>query len=41
VEYALSELGKELVPVIDTIVRVGTRLLHEEGRSVQAKTSGS
>lgn len=29
VEYALSELGKELIPVIDTIVRVGTRLLHE------------
>jgi len=41
VEYALSELGKELVPVIDTIVRVGTRLLHEEGRSVQVKTGGS
>lgn len=30
VEYALSELGKELVPIIDTIVRVGTRLLHEQ-----------
>jgi DNA-binding HxlR family transcriptional regulator len=29
VEYALSELGKELVPVIDTIVRVGTRLLRQ------------
>jgi DNA-binding HxlR family transcriptional regulator len=27
VEYALSELGMELVPVIDSIVRVGTRLL--------------
>lgn len=27
VEYALSELGKELLPVIDTIVKVGTRLL--------------
>ncbi len=27
VEYSLSELGKELVPVIDTIVRVGTRLI--------------
>jgi len=26
VEYSLSELGRELVPVIDTIVRVGTRL---------------
>ena len=29
VEYALSDLGKELVPVIDTIVKVGTRLLEE------------
>ena len=27
VEYALSELGRELVPVIDSIVRVGTRLI--------------
>ena len=27
VEYALTELGMELVPVIDSIVRVGTRLL--------------
>jgi DNA-binding HxlR family transcriptional regulator len=27
VEYSLSELGKELVPVIDSIVRVGTRLI--------------
>jgi DNA-binding HxlR family transcriptional regulator len=26
VEYALSPLGKELLPVIDAIVRVGTRL---------------
>ena len=26
VEYALSELGEELIPVINTIVRVGTRL---------------
>jgi DNA-binding HxlR family transcriptional regulator len=26
VEYALSPLGKELLPVIDIIVRVGTRL---------------
>jgi DNA-binding HxlR family transcriptional regulator len=31
VEYALSELGKELIPVIDTIVRVGTRLRQEAG----------
>jgi DNA-binding HxlR family transcriptional regulator len=26
VEYSLSELGRELVPVINTIVRVGTRI---------------
>ena len=31
VEYALTELGMELVPVIDAIVRVGTRLI--EGKS--------
>jgi DNA-binding HxlR family transcriptional regulator len=31
VEYSLSEMGHELVPVIDSIVRVGTRLI--EGRS--------
>ena len=30
VEYSLSDLGRELVPVIDSIVRVGTRLI--EGR---------
>lgn len=34
VEYSLSDLGRELVPVIDSIVRVGTRLLHE-GRSAR------
>ena len=28
VEYQLSELGRELIPVINTIVRVGTRLRH-------------
>ena len=27
VEYTLSDVGHELVPVIDSIVRVGTRLL--------------
>ncbi|MEX1994211.1 MAG: helix-turn-helix domain-containing protein [Steroidobacteraceae bacterium] len=26
VEYSLSDLGQELLPVIDSIVRVGTRL---------------
>jgi len=30
VEYSLSAMGHELVPVIDSIVRVGTRLI--EGR---------
>ena len=30
VEYSLSDLGRELVPVINTIVRVGTRLREEE-----------
>ncbi|HEX8754998.1 MAG TPA: helix-turn-helix domain-containing protein [Steroidobacteraceae bacterium] len=35
VEYTLSELGKELIPIIDTIVRVGTRLL--EARPVRAR----
>jgi DNA-binding HxlR family transcriptional regulator len=32
VEYSLSELGKELVPVIDSIVRVGTRLIESPRR---------
>ncbi len=27
VEYSLSQLGRELIPVIDSIVRVGTRLI--------------
>src|SRR5512146_1523184 len=35
VEYTLSELGKELIPIIHTIVRVGTRLLEE--RSARAR----
>ncbi len=30
VEYGLSDLGRELIPVIHTIVKVGTRLLHEQ-----------
>ena len=30
VEYSLSVLGRELVPVIDAIVRVGTRLRDRE-----------
>lgn len=29
VEYTLSPLGRELIPIIDAIVKVGTRLLHE------------
>jgi DNA-binding HxlR family transcriptional regulator len=32
VEYTLSDLGKELIPVIDSIVRVGTRLLQPRVR---------
>lgn len=39
VEYALTELGKELIPVIDTIVRVGTRLLHEADRVKGARSA--
>ena len=30
VEYALSKLGRELLPIIDTIVRVGTKLLESD-----------
>ena len=33
VEYTLSDLGAELVPVIDSIVRVGTRLIEAPQRS--------
>ncbi|MGE0031260.1 MAG: winged helix-turn-helix transcriptional regulator [Steroidobacteraceae bacterium] len=36
VEYSLSELGRELVPVIDTIVRVGTRLREGAGHATPA-----
>ena len=32
VEYSLSNLGHELVPVIDSIVRVGTKLLDNPNR---------
>jgi DNA-binding HxlR family transcriptional regulator len=35
VEYGLSELGRELIPVIHSIVKVGTRLLEE--RAGQAR----
>jgi DNA-binding HxlR family transcriptional regulator len=34
VEYALTELGRELIPVIDMIVKVGTRL-HRAARREQ------
>jgi DNA-binding HxlR family transcriptional regulator len=37
VEYALSELGRELIPVINTIVRVGTRI--REGASRRASAA--
>jgi DNA-binding HxlR family transcriptional regulator len=36
VEYSLSELGRELIPVINTIVRVGTRI-----REGAARRSGT
>ena len=36
VEYSLSELGRELVPVINAIVRVGTRLLESSTRTPAA-----
>lgn len=36
VEYSLSDLGHELVPVIDSIVRVGTRLLESPARKRHA-----
>jgi DNA-binding HxlR family transcriptional regulator len=32
VEYALSELGEELIPVISAIVAVGMKLKHREAR---------
>ena len=32
VEYSLSDLGRELVPIIDSIVRVGTRLIENPNR---------
>lgn len=35
VEYSLSELGRELVPVINTIVTVGTKLI--ENAAAQRK----
>ena len=37
VEYSLSELGRELIPVINTIVRVGTRI--REGASRRASAA--
>jgi DNA-binding HxlR family transcriptional regulator len=36
VEYSLSELGRELIPVIDSIVRVGTRLIESPRRLKRA-----
>ena len=35
VEYALTELGRELIPVIDAIVRVGTRLHKASSRELR------
>ena len=35
VDYALTELGRDLIPVIDAIVRVGTRLHKASGRELR------
>jgi DNA-binding HxlR family transcriptional regulator len=40
VEYSLSELGHELVPVIDSIVRVGTRLIQSPRRKRAVAAAG-
>lgn len=37
VEYGLSDLGRELIPVIDTIVKVGTRLLEERAAAARPR----
>ena len=37
VQYALSPLGEELVPVIDAIVRVGTRLARTQSQPTRRK----
>lgn len=39
VEYALSELGRELLPVIDAIVKVGTRLRSAVARDGSRKAA--
>jgi DNA-binding HxlR family transcriptional regulator len=40
VEYALSELGEELIPVIDAIVKAGTRLrASQPGRRTRSEPS--
>jgi DNA-binding HxlR family transcriptional regulator len=36
VEYSLSDLGRELIPVINTIVRVGTRIREGAERRASA-----
>lgn len=36
VEYSLTELGRELIPVINTIVRVGTRIREGAARRTPA-----
>jgi len=35
VEYALTDVGHELIPVINTIVKVGTKLRDSESTSLQ------
>ena len=38
VEYDLTELGKELIPVINAIVKVGTRLREQTGHATAVRT---
>ena len=39
VEYALTELGGELVPAIRAIVQVGTKLKHASARGTRRKAA--
>lgn len=41
VEYELTELGRELVPAIEAIARVGYRLKQERGGAAVTKRSAS
>lgn len=41
VEYSLSDLGRELIPVIDAIVRVGTKLREGSAASQASRRAAS